>query len=115
VTGPLDTLKNIWKSYYIGVEFEKDEPKTGSAMTAKPVDPKEEKEMQEEAEKVAKGLSSQDKALVGKIIDKFGGGYEVSHDIPFWFVDKNGMMRVNLDADANPADIAYNVKSLLGE
>jgi cytochrome oxidase Cu insertion factor (SCO1/SenC/PrrC family) len=112
VTGPLSALEKVWKNYYISVEKEKP---ASAAVTAKPVNPKEEKEMQEEAQKVANGLGADDKALVGRIIDQFGGGYDVSHDIPFWIVDKQGKMRVDLDADATPADIAFDMKALLGE
>ena len=112
VTGPLAEIRSVWKNYYIGVE--KEEEKPGSA-AAKPPSAQEEKAAQEEAAKVARGLSSADKALVGKIIDAFGGGYDVSHDIPFWIVDKQGRMRANLDADATPGDIAFDVKALIAE
>ena len=73
------------------------------------------KAAQEEAAAVARGLDDRDKTLVGKIIETFGGGYDVSHDIPFWIVDKQGMMRVSLEADATPADIASDVKALIAE
>ena len=62
------------------------------------------------------GLSAADThGLAGRIINQFGGGYEVSHDIPFWFVDKRGMLRASLDAGATPADIAFDARSLLAE
>ncbi len=111
VTGPLAKVQAVWKNYYIGVEKEEEQP----AASAKPPSPQEEKAAQEEAARVARGLGADDKALVGKIIDAFGGGYDVSHDIPFWIVDKEGMMRVDLEADATPADIASDVKALIAE
>jgi len=111
VTGPLASVRSVWKNYYIGVEKEDEQP----ASAAKPPSPQEEKAAQEEAAKVTRGLGNEDKALVGKIIDAFGGGYDVSHDIPFWIVDKQGRMRLNLDADATPADIASDVKALIAE
>ena len=111
VTGPALSVRGVWKNYYIGVEKEPEQP----VAAAKPLSPQEEKAAQEEAAGVARGLGSQDRALVGKIIDAFGGGYDVSHDIPFWIVDKHGMMRVNLDADATPAEIASDVKALIAE
>jgi len=111
VTGPFAKVQSVWKNYFVGVEKEKEEP----AAAAKPPTPQEEKAAQEEAAAVARGLGSEDRALVGKIIDAFGGGYDVSHDIPFWIVDKKGMMRVSLEADATPADIASDVKALLSE
>ncbi len=59
------------------------------------------------------GLSSDDLTLVGKIVQQFGGGYDVGHSAPFWIVDKRGMIRVGMDADATPADIVTNVRMLL--
>jgi len=111
VTGALARVQLVWKNYFIGVEKEPEQP----AAAAKPPSPQDEKAAQEEAAAVARGLGSDDKALVGKIIDAFGGGYDVSHDIPFWIMDKKGMMRVSLEADATPAEIASDVKALLSE
>ncbi|MGA2761926.1 MAG: SCO family protein [Spirochaetia bacterium] len=113
VTGPIGEMRRVWKDYYIGVEMEKETPPAAAAATK--VDPKAEKEAQDQAQKVASGLSTEDRTLVGHIIDQFGGGYDVSHDIPFWIVDRQGRMRVSLDADATPADIAFDVRSLLAE
>jgi hypothetical protein len=45
-------------------------------------------------------LGDTDESLVVGIIRQFGEGYEVFHDIRFWVVDKEGMMRVFLEADA---------------
>ncbi len=113
VTGPLAVMRRVWKSYYIGVEKEHDGPPAATAV--RPVDPQVEKQMAEQAAKVASGLARQDKDFAGEIIEKFGGGYDVSHDIPFWIVDTQGRMRVDLEADATPADIAFDVRSLLAE
>jgi cytochrome oxidase Cu insertion factor (SCO1/SenC/PrrC family) len=46
---------------------------------------------------------------------RFGGGYDVSNDIPFWIVDDRGTMRVSLDADATPVEIAADVRALISE
>jgi cytochrome oxidase Cu insertion factor (SCO1/SenC/PrrC family) len=111
VTGPFAKVRSVWKDYYIGVEREPVQP----AVATRPPSPQEEKAAQEEAAAVARGLGSEDKVLVGRIIEAFGGGYDVSHDIPFWIVDKKGMMRVSLEADATPQDIASDVKTLIAE
>jgi cytochrome oxidase Cu insertion factor (SCO1/SenC/PrrC family) len=114
VTGSLPTMRKVWKDYYIGVERETDLP--SAATPAMKIGPQADQHAEDESEKVARGLSDEDKTDgVGRIIDKFGGGYEVSHDIPFWMVDKRGMMRVSLDADATPAEIAFDVRALLAE
>ena len=105
VTGSLPSVRKVWKDYFIGVEGAKE---TGEARMAA-ANP-------DDANEVMRGLSATDKEeLVGRIINKFGGGYEVSHDTPFWIVDKRGMLRVSLGADATPADIAFDVRSLLAE
>jgi cytochrome oxidase Cu insertion factor (SCO1/SenC/PrrC family) len=105
VTGSLASMRKVWKDYFIIVETGSGKP--GAQAIAADAD---------EAAAVMRGLSTADtQGLAGRIINQFGGGYEVSHDIPFWFVDKRGMMRASLDADATPADIAFNVRSLLAE
>ena len=68
----------------------------------------------EEAEQEPiQGLSEPDLALAGKIIQEFGGGYDVGHSAPFWIVDKKGMIHVGMDASATPADIVSNLRVLL--
>jgi protein SCO1/2 len=105
LTGSLSSMRKVWKDYFIGVEAaEKNHGAPAAASNA------------EDANGVMRGLSATDKEeLVGRIINKFGGGYEVSHDTPFWIVDKRGILRVSLGADATPADIAFDVRSLLAE
>ena len=108
VTGPLPVMRKVWKEYFIGVEMVKEGPAQAPGAAPDP-------EAEQEAQKVARGLGTEDRSLVGTIIERFGGGYEVSHDIPFWIVDKRGMMRVTLDADASPADIANDLRLLIQE
>jgi len=112
VTGPLSVIRKVWKDYHISVEFEQESPatvQTGHVSLA--MDAQADKQ----AQQVSRGLSDADNGLVGSIIQEFGGGYEVSHDIPFWIVDKKGMMRVYLEVDATPADIASDIRTLLFE
>jgi cytochrome oxidase Cu insertion factor (SCO1/SenC/PrrC family) len=59
------------------------------------------------------GLTRSDLAIAGKIIQQFGGGYDVGHSAPFWFVDRKGMIRIGMDGTATPADIVTNVRVLL--
>ncbi len=112
VTGPIPVMRKVWKDYYISVESEQESPAPAQTRQAS-----QEVDAQADtiARQVSRGLSDADEGLVGSIIEKFGGGYEVSHDIPFWIVDKKGMMRVSLDADATPADIASDIRTLLVE
>jgi protein SCO1/2 len=111
VTGSLPAVQRVWKDYYIGVEIERKAPETAAASAS----PEAEEAAQDAAALVTTGLSDQDKALVGRIIARFGGGYDVSHDVPFWVVDKQGRMRASLGADATPADIVFDVRALLRE
>jgi cytochrome oxidase Cu insertion factor (SCO1/SenC/PrrC family) len=112
VTGPLSVIRKVWKDYHISVEFEQESPatvQTGHVSLA--MDAQADKQ----AQQFSRGLSDADNGLVGSIIQEFGGGYEVSHDIPFWIVDKKGMMRDSLEVDATPADIASDIRTLLFE
>ena len=58
-------------------------------------------------------LSASDLDLAGALSDKFGGGYDVGHSAPFWIVDKKGLIRVGMDADATPTDLVTNIRVLL--
>lgn len=115
VTGPLPTMRKVWKDYFIHVEVEKEpaeKPAPGAKTSA---DAKPDPAADEMAQAVSRGLTREDRDRAGTIIERFGGGYDVSHDIPFWIVDKRGMMRVSLDADATPADIAKDIRALSQE
>jgi cytochrome oxidase Cu insertion factor (SCO1/SenC/PrrC family) len=110
VTGPLSVMRKVWHDYFIDVEFgpEGSGPSPGGK-EMQAVDP----QADIMAQRVSRGLTDNDNHLIGAVIDRFGGGYEVSHDIPFWIVDTKGMMRVSLDADATPAEIASDIRMLL--
>jgi len=101
VGGDAKAVQAVWAKYAIGVTVNPD--------TDAVAPPKEEMEMKPPTQ----GLSSDDLALVGKIVQQFGGGYDVGHSAPFWIVDKKGMIRVGMDADATPADIVTNMRVLL--
>ena len=101
VGGPARAVQAVWASYAIGVTVDPD--------TDAVAPPKEEMDMKPPTQ----GLSSDDLALVGQIVQQFGGGYDVGHSAPFWIVDKKGWIRVGMDADATPTDIVTNVRVLL--
>lgn len=107
VGGPAKEVEAVWANYGIGVTVD---PDTGAVAP-----PKEEKGgMKMDMDKPpTQGLTSDDLALVGHIVQQFGGGYDVGHSAPFWIVDKTGWIRVGMDADASPADIVANVRVLL--
>jgi cytochrome oxidase Cu insertion factor (SCO1/SenC/PrrC family) len=116
VGGEPAAVQAVWASYGIGV--------TTDAATGA-VAPKEEKTSStssggststapaEESPPPTQGLSEADLNLAGTIINTFGGGYEVGHSAPFWIVDKEGLIRVGMDADATPADLVTNIRALL--
>jgi cytochrome oxidase Cu insertion factor (SCO1/SenC/PrrC family) len=114
VTGPVSSMTRVWKDYFIGVEKSLAMP--ALAHPAPGDDPQVQSQARFEAGPAARGLSRQDREdTVGMLVQQFGGGYEVGHDTPFWIVDKAGMLRVSLGADAAPAEIAYDVRALLAE
>jgi len=102
VGGSAKAVQAVWASYAIGVTVDPDTdavaPPKGTMDMDKPP---------------TQGLSSDDLALVGTIVQQFGGGYDVGHSAPFWIVDKKGWIRVGMDADATPADIVTNMRGLL--
>ena len=107
VGGPLKDVQAVWSDYAIGVTID---PDTGA------VSAKEEKPAagpSKDEPPPTQGLSQADVNLANQIADAFGGGYDVGHSAPFWIVDKKGMIRVGMDADATPADIVTNVRALL--
>jgi protein SCO1/2 len=109
LTGSLPELQEVWHDYGVGVEITQPEDASPAA-SAKPAKPAA---AAESAPPPTQGLSSDDLTLAGRLIDAFGGGYEVSHTAPFWFIDPKGKIRAVMDADASPADIAANITALL--
>jgi cytochrome oxidase Cu insertion factor (SCO1/SenC/PrrC family) len=105
VGGPAKAVQAVWASYAIGVTADPD--------TDAVAPPKEEKGGMDMDKPPTQGLTSDDLTLVGQIVQQFGGGYDVGHSAPFWIVDKKGMIRVGMDADATPADIVTNIRVLL--
>jgi cytochrome oxidase Cu insertion factor (SCO1/SenC/PrrC family) len=101
VGGPAKAVHAVWASYGIGVTVDPGTdaaaPPTGDGGVKPPT----------------QGLSSEDLSLVGRIVQQFGGGYDVGHSAPFWIVDKKGMIQAGMDADATPADIVTNVRLLM--
>jgi len=102
VGGPAKAVQAVWASYAIGVTVD---PGTDAAAPPKGLTDMDKPPTQ--------GLSSDDLSLVGKIVQQFGGGYDVGHSAPFWIVDRRGWIRVGMDADATPADIVTNVRALV--
>jgi protein SCO1/2 len=105
VGGSPKAVQAVWASYAIGVTVDAD--------TDAVAPPKEEKGAMKMENPPTQGLTSADLALIGQIVQQFGGGYDVGHSAPFWIVDKKGLIRVGMDADAAPADIVTNVRVLL--
>jgi cytochrome oxidase Cu insertion factor (SCO1/SenC/PrrC family) len=112
VTGPLPAMRKVWHDYFINVELVQESSiPVQRAKESQAVDAQADMM----AQQVSRGLTDNGNHLIGSIIDRFGGGYKVSHDIPFWIVNTKGKMRVSLEADATPADIAADVRILLAE
>ncbi len=105
LTGPTVGVQAVWDSYKVGVDIEKAPPAAPSG-TEQPGQPEDEH---------AQGLKPDDLRLASRIIGQFGGGYEVSHAVPFWLIDRKGNFRAILDADATPQDIAGDARLLMGE
>jgi cytochrome oxidase Cu insertion factor (SCO1/SenC/PrrC family) len=109
LTGGEEELRQVWSHWMVGVQ-EEEEHAHG--------------EESEEAHHHAaigtelapsRGLSADEIHLAGQLMAAFGGGYEVAHTAPFWILDRKGMVRALLDAEALPQDIVRDVRLLLRE
>jgi cytochrome oxidase Cu insertion factor (SCO1/SenC/PrrC family) len=101
--GPAQSVQTVWASYGIGVTVD---PDTSAAAEPSGTTVRD-------SDAPTKGLSQPDVLLAGKIANDFGGGYDVGHSAPFWIIDKQGMLRIGMDASASPADIVSNIRALL--
>jgi protein SCO1/2 len=104
VTGPVADVQAVWDDYRIGVDIEGEAPPDA-----------DEAQQPESSDEHTQGLNREDQRLASRIIGQFGGGYEVSHAVPFWIIDRAGNFRVILDADASPQDIASDARILIRE
>jgi len=104
VTGPASSVKDVWYNYGVGVDIEK--PADTKESSTKPGNATDEPEP-------TQGLSPEEVGNAHRIVDQFGGGYDVSHSAPFWIIDRQGRIRASMDADALPSDIAGNVRALM--
>lgn len=102
LTGTKAAVKDVWFNYGVGVDIEKPAD-AAAADTGNAVD----------APEPTQGLSTAEADLARNIAAQFGGGYNVSHTAPFWFIDRQGKIRAFLDADALPSEIAANVRALM--
>ena len=102
LTGPMASVKQVWFNYGVGVEIEKG----ANAPAATPGNAADDPEP-------TQGLSAAETDSARRIADQFGGGYDVSHSTPYWIIDRQGMVRASMDADALPSDIARNVRALM--
>ena len=102
LTGPMATVKDVWFNYGVGVDIQKSDD-TMASDSGSAVD----------APEPTEGLSPAEADLARTVAVTFGGGYDVSHAAPFWIIDRQGRIRVFLDADAKPSDIAADVRALM--
>ena len=101
LTGPLAAVKAVWFDYGVGVDIQ-ETPDEGPAVEG----------AAEDAEPF-QGLSTAARDQARRIADAFGGGYEVAHSTPVWIIDREGRIRVAMESDALPSEIAGDVRALM--
>jgi len=104
VGGAPKDVQAVWANYAIGVTVDENTEAVAAGSM---------KGMNMAMPMPSQGLSSEDRDLVGQIVEKFGGGYNVGHSAPFWIVDKKGVIQAGMDADATPSDLVSNIRVLL--
>lgn len=97
VTGPQADVRAVWRRYLANAT-------ASSRNQGAPSD---------DTEDHGQGLGEADRRLARRIISSFAGGYEVAHFAAFHIIDPRGRIRVTLDQDALPEEIAANVRTLL--
>jgi cytochrome oxidase Cu insertion factor (SCO1/SenC/PrrC family) len=112
VGGDPKAVQAVWADYGIGVSID---PATEAVAEGQESDKGDSASHSMHAADpgFANGLSSLDLDLVGRIIDQFGGGYDVGHSAPFWFIDKHGYIRAVMDGSATPTEMVKSIRALL--
>jgi cytochrome oxidase Cu insertion factor (SCO1/SenC/PrrC family) len=113
LTGSVDAVEQVWADYGIGVLTQADAEKGGATADTGKSGATSAADSSAPDVSPTQGLTNADLETATRLIDRFGGGYEVAHTAPFWFIDTAGKLRATMDADVLPADIAYNVRVLL--
>ena len=111
VGGTTAAVHDVWSGYGIGVSV--DQQTQAVAATEEKGAATGSSDIGQQG--LLNGLSEADINLVGRIEDAFGGGYDVGHSAPFWFVDKKGVVREVMNGDATPADLVKDIRALLAE
>jgi cytochrome oxidase Cu insertion factor (SCO1/SenC/PrrC family) len=116
--GTPKAVQDVWFSYGIGVTVDPDTaavapPKDEKMSAISSKKDKADDKSGPDSDAPVQGLSESDLALASTIVKQFGGGYDVGHSAPFWIVDKEGLIRVGMDADATPADVVTNIRALV--
>jgi len=112
VTGPLADVRKVWADYGVGVEIERSAGGHAEGHGHDGEGHAEEGGGAAPLPDPSAGLSPDARALAARIMEEFGGGYDVGHSTPFWFIDPAGMIRASLGAEAAPAQIAANMRTL---
>jgi cytochrome oxidase Cu insertion factor (SCO1/SenC/PrrC family) len=108
LTGSPEAVRAVWRDY--GVDVQAD-----TSDQAEPAGRKDREtaESEKDADMPEQGLSPEGRALAGRLIRQFGGGYAVEHTSPFWIIDQRGRMRIVLDAAATPADLLTDIRAMM--
>ena len=103
VTGSLQQLTPLWRAYNVEVTVDKDQIATYDSAEVADL----------ESKGLNNGMTSADVNHALKVINLFGGGYDVDHGTPIIFIDLTGHIRVITDENVSPSDIVANARALL--
>ena len=112
LTGDKATLEAVWKDFGVAVAFQSEEEiaETQRSINELGLDTSN---RHEPAISPIAGLTQQELSLASEIITAFGGGYEVSHTVPFWYVDAAGNRRVALGPASTPEQLLKELETYL--
>lgn len=112
LTGGQEVLEAVWKDFGVAVAHQSEEEiaETQRHMQELGIS---RQDAHEPLISPSYGLTEDELDLAAAVIASFGGGYEVSHTVPFWFVDKDGKRTVALGPASTPEQLHEELKAYL--
>lgn len=111
LTGTRDRLEPVWREFGIAVSRTDAEAAIETANNAAELGLALPEGAGRQA--MAETLPADERALGEQVAGRFGGGYEISHAVPFWIVDGRGRLVAMRGADATPAELTEVLRQAL--
>lgn len=111
LTGDVGDLQQVYKSLKISVVRAEADDVAESVKQASELGVKVPARGQ--AGSPLEGLTDEQVQVGSDVARKYSGGYEIAHSAPFWVVDREGRVRISLDVEATPGQLAEAIQAYL--